>query len=111
MSDRLSDHGLTAVIVVRDGACLQFVMSCRVFGLRVEFAMFDRFLGEAANGERTVGYVRTAKNGPVRNFFEAPGLSLADALEIGDERRFTLPPGFAVPADLLAFTAVDGRIG
>jgi len=102
VSDRLSDYGLTAVMVVRDGECLQFVMSCRVFGLRVEYAMFDRFLKEASGRKRTISYVKTAKNGPSRKFFESLGLSLDKAIEIGASARFTLAADYVMPTQLAA---------
>ena len=43
VADRLSQYGLTAVLLCQGGECAQIVMSCRVFGLRVEYALYEEF--------------------------------------------------------------------
>jgi FkbH-like protein len=66
VSDRLSDYGLTAVILARRNECTQFVMSCRVWGLRVEFSMFDYFINSVLkNQDWNILYKKTDKNTPI----------------------------------------------
>ena len=99
VSDRLNDYGLTAMMLVRSGECTQFVMSCRVFGLRVEFALFDQFLSYAAHSNRAVLFTATEKNGPARRFLSKIGLdcassSPAESLVISLPESFVLPQSF-----------------
>ena len=68
-ADRLSEYGLIAVMLCRGNEATQFVMSCRVFGLRIEYALADYFLRELSGAEGCCFLFRsTEKNGPARNF-------------------------------------------
>jgi FkbH-like protein len=46
--DEFADYGLTAVAIECSSEVLQFVMSCRVFGLEVERRAFDHLADAAA---------------------------------------------------------------
>lgn len=83
LSDRGGDHGqITAALIRPDGTLSSWVMSCRVFQRRVEFA----FLGALAQRGihiRRFDYRATEKNAPTRNCLrelvtEAPVDGLVD---------------------------------
>ena len=72
--DRMSDYGLTALLLRQGARCEQMVMSCRVFGLGVEAALFDA-LRERAPGALEIACRMTEKNGPARSFLRKLGLA------------------------------------
>jgi FkbH-like protein len=83
--DRFGDSGLTGLLSVeRSGSILEivdFVLSCRVFGRRIEHLM----LGEAAASARAWGcrtlqarYAPTEKNGPCLTFLRESGMRPCD---------------------------------
>jgi len=84
VSDRLSKYGLTVLALVQTeaqtgaqgGVIHQIVMSCRIFGLQVEYALLEYLLrqGKAAG----LLYTKTAKNGPVRGLLGKIGILPAD---------------------------------
>jgi predicted enzyme involved in methoxymalonyl-ACP biosynthesis len=41
VGDQFTDYGIVAVAVVSAAAIVQFVMSCRVFGMEIEFAVIS----------------------------------------------------------------------
>lgn len=91
VSDRLSDYGLTALLIANRQFCHQLVMSCRVFGLRVEHELFDHFLGRAPAGESPkIAFKPTGKNGPSAKFLTSIGVALAGSE--GDEIEFHFVP-------------------
>ena len=75
MRDRLADHGLVAVAVVRDGDILNVVMSCRVIGLRGERALLDAVIADpgAHLGRLRARIVQTDRNLPVRHLYAQHG--------------------------------------
>jgi len=100
VSDRFGDSGLTGIISVeRDGRAarvVDFVLSCRVMGRKVEEAM----LHVAAMWAKGQGmdslcavFRPTAKNKPCLAFFEASGWKRSDA-----DTVFELDLGTASPA-------------
>lgn len=99
VSDRLSDYGLTAIMLVRGGECTQFVMSCRVFGLRVEFALFDHFLSRSAREQRVVLFKETEKNGPARSFLTKIGVDFATPSS-AESNAISLNQDFLLPQSL-----------
>ena len=99
VSDRLSDYGLTAVMLHRDGECTQLVMSCRVFGLRVEFAIFNEFLKLEENGV-TVLFRDTGKNALCRKFLEKIGLPTPQEQVTGDAIDLHIPTDHRLPEEL-----------
>lgn len=86
VSDRLADHGLTGVLICEDQgedavAVHSFLMSCRVIGRGVEFAVWRAVVADAlARGKRLLraSYLPTAKNAQVADFFDRLGLHQAD---------------------------------
>lgn len=81
VSDRLAEHGLTGVLITEDeGDDLvvhSFLMSCRVIGRGIEFAVWRAVCAEAlARGKRRLraAYHPTAKNAQVADFYDRLGL-------------------------------------
>jgi FkbH-like protein len=82
VTDRFGDYGLTGLAslkVVADHAQIaDFLLSCRVFGKKVEDAIFATLVSEArASGATlvTATYLPTAKNKPCLEFLERSGLN------------------------------------
>lgn len=96
VSDRLAAHGLTGVLITEDDAedldavrVHSFLMSCRVIGRGVEFAIWRAVVADVlARGKQrlTAAYRPTAKNAQVADFYDRLGLSLSS--EAGDGTRF-----------------------
>jgi FkbH-like protein len=92
VSDKFGDYGLVgmASFVLRDGNAnlVDFVLSCRAMGRKVEETMLHvlsacaRSAGAAA---LHISYIPTLKNQPCLRFFENAGL-----LSNGDDKVFTL---------------------
>jgi FkbH-like protein len=77
VSDRLGDAGLTGLVSVAvdgpDAELVDFVLSCRVMGRRVEESMVHLACEMALRGgasRLTAEYLPTAKNVPCRRFFD-----------------------------------------
>lgn len=70
VSDRYTNYGLVGVLSIRDNVIEQFVMSCRVFGLGVEFAVLATL---AADRPLSGHLSETPKNGPCRRVYEDAG--------------------------------------
>src|SRR6266545_2666906 len=105
VSDRFGDYGLTGLASVNvtgnDAFVTDFLLSCRVFGKKVERAMFATLVNEArAMGATslTATYRPTAKNNPCLQFLERNGFhrgadskvfswNTADEFEIPDNIR------------------------
>jgi predicted enzyme involved in methoxymalonyl-ACP biosynthesis len=96
VSDRLAEHGLTGVLITEDDAedaaavrVHSFLMSCRVIGRGIEFAVWRAVVADAlARGKQRLkaAYRPTAKNVQVADFYDRLGLSLSS--EAGDGTRF-----------------------
>ncbi|MCV2360817.1 HAD-IIIC family phosphatase [Paucibacter sp. TC2R-5] len=81
VSDRLAEHGLTGVLITEDeGDAVvvhSFLMSCRVIGRGIEFAVWRAVCADAlARGKRWLraAYHPTAKNAQVADFYDRLGL-------------------------------------
>ena len=85
VSDRFGDSGLTGILSIEiDGSrarIIDFVLSCRVMGRKIEEAM----LYVAINWARSAGvqevyanYCQTPKNKPCYDFFQRSGLTCRD---------------------------------
>lgn len=106
LSDRLGDHGLISVVILRkDGEELHitdWLMSCRVLARGVEqYVMNEVFaLARQSGAARVTGrYVPTAKNGMVREFFAQFGFRKIS--EIDDATAWTLECESYIPANVL----------
>lgn len=83
LKDRTGDHGeIISVIVAPDSTITHFVMSCRVFQRRVEFAIVEFLLRRF--GHICFEYVSTERNTPFRQFLEALHLPANLSLKAGD---------------------------
>jgi len=81
VSDRLTAHGLTGVLITRDdGDAVEvqaFLMSCRVIGRGVEFSVWAQVASDAlARGKRQLkaAYLPSAKNAQVADFYDRLGM-------------------------------------
>jgi FkbH-like protein len=80
LEDRNGSHGeVIACLVDPEGTLEAFVMSCRVFQRRAEFA-FSAWLAAQPYAPRQIRYVGTERNEPVRLFLEKLGLEASDGL-------------------------------
>lgn len=93
VSDRFGDCGITGVIVVNFAAehaqVDAFLMSCRVIGRGVEFAVWRAVLDDARQrGKRGLSaqYLPSAKNAQVADFFDRLGLSRIEESSDGSRR-------------------------
>ena len=84
VSDRFGNAGLTGVVAVRWLGTLlaidAFLMSCRVIGRGVEFALWQVVLADASArgcGRIQATFIPTEKNAQVSSFFETLGLTPA----------------------------------
>lgn len=108
--DRLADHGLTGVLITQDEGddvtVAAFLMSCRVIGRGVEFAVWRAVIADALQrGKRGLraAYRPTAKNAQVRDFYERLGLTRTDEGDEGEDgSRF-------YAADLARLTLADSN--
>ena len=98
VSDRLGDAGLTGLVSVAvdgdEARLVDFVLSCRVMGRRVEPAMVHLASGLARElgARRLVAtFLPTAKNDPCRRFFDESGLTQLE------RRRVRVGPDRGVP--------------
>lgn len=110
VSDKFGDSGLVGLVSVSgagtQGEIADFILSCRVFGRRVEEAMVHVAASHArALGWRTLSarYKPTEKNKPTLAFLERSGL------EARGEGLFVLDLGREYPAPELVALAVAGE--
>lgn len=85
VEDRFTPYGLVGVVLVQDGCIVQWVMSCRVIGMRVEQAVMAALAaGLRASGVAIIRarLVKTATNLPCHSLFENAGF-----VEAGEEWR------------------------
>jgi FkbH-like protein len=92
VKDKLGDSGLTGILSLEIDSdvarIIDFVLSCRVMGRKVEQAMVA-FAAQYCSGvglrELRADYLRTAKNNPCFNFWMSSGFSY------DEQDRFTWP--------------------
>jgi FkbH-like protein len=101
VADKLGDSGLTGLVsldVEGDRAqIVDWVLSCRVFGRRIEETMLHVLLAYARErglGRLSAEFVPTAKNMPCRRFLESTS---ARATVEGDHFSWAVADGFALP--------------
>jgi FkbH-like protein len=115
VSDKFGDYGLVGVasFVLRDGNAnvVDFVLSCRAMGRKVEETMLHVMSVYARSRGVTdlhIAYIPTLKNQPCLRFFESAGL-----LSNGDDKVFTLDLRKAYPkpatTDLVLFDSSQER--
>lgn len=90
ISDRFGDAGIVGIVGARyspDGLSVQiedFVMSCRVMGRFIEYAILDQVendIREKGYHQIFAAYRPTAKNKPVEHFWDQAGYQLRDEKE------------------------------
>ena len=104
VSDNFGKSGLTGIIIIRwdDASAVvdSFLMSCRVIGRGIEFAVWGPVIKDAmAKGCAAIEaqYIPSAKNMQVSDFYERLGLSLEEGSPGLKRYRVNLP-GFVPPA-------------
>jgi FkbH-like protein len=104
VADRLGDAGLTGLVSVSvdgdEAQLVDFVLSCRVMGRRVEAAMVHLACGlarELGAGRLVATLLPTAKNDPCRRFFDESGLTHSSDDVYGWDLTQDYPP----PRDLV----------
>ena len=103
LADRLSDHGLIAVVIVEaltdELAIRDWLMSCRVLGRGVEGFLMNRVVERALElglSRVTAEFIPTAKNGMVKDFFQQFGFEKMEEGAKG-EARWSLSTGDYLP--------------
>lgn len=82
ISDRFGEYGIVAAVIVdvtEKPIIEEFVLSCRVMGKRVEYAIMDdveKSLISEGYQSLLATYRKTAKNAPVENLFEDMGYNV-----------------------------------
>ena len=88
--DKFGDQGLVAYVVVKDGAILDWVMSCRVMGRGIEErleAEVERLVAVRGVRELAARWRDSGKNAPVKGLFERFGFKLAG--ETAGEKKYS----------------------
>jgi FkbH-like protein len=97
-SDRFAEHGIVGVVLVSHNQIVQFVMSCRVIGLDIEFVVLRNIL-QAIRRESDLPILAllqfTDRNTPCRSFYPTAGFSPKDGseflLELPAHKPIALP--------------------
>ena len=94
-SDRFGDNGIIAVVIVdlaeATPIITDFVMSCRVMGKNIEYAIIDFVENDISNEDcKTLyaDYVKSAKNAPVEHLYDDLGYKRMTQSE--EKRRYML---------------------
>ena len=87
--DRFGDQGLVAYVIVKDGAILDWTMSCRVMGRGIEEkieAEVERLAAARGVRELSATWRDSGRNAPVKDLFERFGFELTGATQT--EKRY-----------------------
>jgi len=95
VADKYGDNGITAVCIIKNISPDQaeidsYLLSCRILGRFIEFALMKRILNNAyANGIREVfaSYIPTAKNGQTALFYDKLGF---ETIKNGSDKKYLL---------------------
>lgn len=86
-SDNLSNYGIISVLIIEEGKIVNFVMSCRVFGLDIEKAILSWIQQQHSKYAIHIQFKKTDRNTPTEGFLltigreNAPGrFGVADAV-------------------------------
>ena len=97
VSDKFGDSGITALCIVildHEKGCADidtFLMSCRIIGRNIEFAIMDQLIDLLKNmsiSTVTGKYIQTIKNGQVKNFYSDCSFAVVETA--GKNTSFTL---------------------
>lgn len=76
VKDRFGDHGITGTCMVVDSTIEIFLLSCRILGKGIEYALLDYVMKELTKSEEkeiSARYYKTNKNEQVRFFYKNAG--------------------------------------
>lgn len=98
VSDRFGENGVTALLILElagERAVIDtFLMSCRVIGRNIEYALLDHLVQDLAPlGVKTIegSYLATRKNAQVAGLYDRFGFSLVETQ--GEEKLYRLELG------------------
>lgn len=109
VEDRLANHGLTAIAIVSGAEILQFVLSCRIFGLGIETALLHKLMTsmQLKDCDAITAYSKdTGRNASSRNFYLDHQFILQD--DDGDGVQKWL--GSDIPAEPSWVQIVDNQL-
>jgi len=89
VEDRLANHGITAIAIVSGTQIVQFVLSCRIFGLGIETALLHKLMTSMSLKETDsiLAYAKdTGRNASSRNFYSEHGFTLNETDEAGIQK-------------------------
>ena len=91
LDDRTGSHGeILACLISGDGTVRAFVMSCRVFERRVEYA-FMAWLANRRDAPRRLEFAATPRNEPIRRFLQDAAFTTRDDGVVGfDAAQFAV---------------------
>ncbi len=106
LADKFGDHGqICSIIVSEQGVVSHFVISCRVFQRKVEYAVL-LLLADAISADTLMfDYYKTDKNIPFQMFISEAGFSLSD-----DELLLDLEPFVNKNRAYLELFNIDGAL-
>jgi predicted enzyme involved in methoxymalonyl-ACP biosynthesis len=97
VKDRYGEYGITglAIAELNDGVAKldTLLMSCRILGRRIEEVFFDEIvssLQEHGIEELQATYLRTLKNGQVKDYYDRMGMQLKDFDPSEEQRKYEL---------------------
>lgn len=93
-SDNTSDYGVISVVIVSESRIEQFVMSCRVFGLEIEKAIFAWIQSHCNLPLVEINLHQTDRNGPAQTFVKnvcATGLLCANLIKVPTHIEISVP--------------------
>ena len=89
LDDQSGSHGeIIACLINRNGRMISFVMSCRVFQRRVEYAFLYQLLNRWQGPLLSFEFAVTERNEPIRNFFTNSAFDYQNNLLTLDNEKF-----------------------
>ncbi len=92
LADKFGDNGIVSAFIAKiegdTAQILLWVMSCRTFKRHLEYAVFDEFINKCkkANVKKVKGsFYKSAKNLPVKEFYDSIGFDKTDEKENGNK--------------------------
>jgi FkbH-like protein len=114
--DKFGTMGMVGVMVVHrrdEGVEIPiFVLSCRVFGFGIEYALLNSLKWTWSAGDRITGhYKETSLNEPCRKLYETSGLKWDGACWVGEISALPPDPSWLIIENQLAGHAVAAEVG
>lgn len=73
--DKYGDLGIVGLIIVANEKIDTFLLSCRAFGRKIEFKMFEECIDHFETSDLSAEYLRTKKNPMVSDFYDRCGMT------------------------------------